>query len=123
MKYYKIFLLILIIFFILIFNFLPKECQNDFKNYLPHFTISNDCKLSFRYKIISKIKSNDALFDLTKNFIRFVSFTSKFLTPQNELIKIFDSNDIDYVNFQKKNEFEEWIWAVAEIALLIIRRN
>ena len=104
MKYFKVFLFIFIIFFIFIFNFLPKECQNDFKNYLPHLTISNDCKLSFRYKIIRKIKSNDALFDLTKNFIRFVSFTSKFLTPQNELIKIFDSNDIDYVNFQKKNE-------------------
>jgi quinoprotein glucose dehydrogenase len=104
MKYYKIFLLIFIIFILLIFNFLPNECQNDFKNYFRHLTVSNDCKQSLRFKIIRRIKSNDSLSSIAKNFIRFVSFNSKFLTPQNELIRIFDSNDIEYVNSQINNE-------------------
>ena len=100
LKYLLFFLIILILF--IFFYYLPKSCKIDLKNYLSEFSIGGTCKIDVRLLILKEIKKNEIFSGTIKNTLRKIYFNSEFLNPSYNFIKIFNKDDIAYVENKNK---------------------
>lgn len=100
LKYLLIFIIIFILF--ILFYYLPKSCKIDLKNYLSNFSISSVCKIDVRLLILKELKKNEIFSSTIKNTLKKIYFNSEFLNPSYNFIKIFNKDDIAYVENKNK---------------------
>jgi quinoprotein glucose dehydrogenase len=100
LKYFVIFFILLILF--TFFYYLPRSCKIDLNNYLRDFIVSDSCKQDARLLILKEVKKNKIFHDTIKNILKNIYFNSGYFNSEHDLIKIFNDNDIIYVENANK---------------------
>ena len=121
--FFLIFLFLLIFFF---YYYLPRSCKIDLKNYLKDFIVSDICKQDIRLLILKEVKKNKIFHDTVKNIFKKIYFNYDFFNSENALIRLFNNDDIIYVENQKLQvaNTKETIKGIAENDnSLVIKEN
>jgi quinoprotein glucose dehydrogenase len=100
LKYFAIFFILLILF--TFFYYLPRSCKIDLNNYLRDFIVSDSCKQDARLLILKEVKKNKIFHDTIKNILKNIYFNFGYFNSEHDLIKIFNDNDIIYVENANK---------------------
>ena len=96
--FFLIFLFLLLFFF---YYYLPRSWKIDLKNYLKDFIVSDICKQDIRFLILKEVKKNKIFHDTVKNILKKIYFNYDFFNSENALIRLFNNDDIIYVENQK----------------------